>query len=100
MANNRLMLVRSVVGAALLVAAFALPANRAAVTSAEWQQGQDLVNAQNWAGVIEYGETLSQKYPSHHYGQYLIDVAAGNLANANPAYWEISAKAASSLSLH
>jgi hypothetical protein len=72
----------------------ALPANIAAVTDGEWQQGQNLINAQNWAGAIKYGESLSQKYPSHHYGQYLIYVAAERLAGGDTAFWEVSAKAA------
>jgi hypothetical protein len=72
----------------------ALPANIAAVTNGEWQQGQNLINAQNWAGAIKYGESLSQKYPSHHYGQYLIYVAAERLAGGDTAFWEVSAKAA------
>ncbi len=77
-----------------LTAFCAIPVNLSAASSDEWQQGQDLINAQKWAAAMEYGESLSQKYPRHHYGPYLIYVAAGNLANTNPAYWETSAKAA------
>lgn len=94
MLHNRLITMQYLAGVALLVGALALPTNLAAVMNAEWQQGQDLVNAQNWVGAIEYGESLSQKYPRHHYGQYLIYIGTGNLANTNPAYWETSAKAA------
>lgn len=94
MLHNHPMLMRRVVGAALLVAAFALPVSLSAVSNAEWQQGQDLINAQNWTGAIEFGESLSQKYPRHHYGQYLIYVAAERLASGDSAFWQVSAKAA------
>lgn len=65
-----------------------------AVSGPEWQQGQDLVSGKNWQGAYDYGQNLAQQYPRDAYGQWLIYVAAGEFAKSDPAFWDISAKAA------
>lgn len=64
------------------------------VARPEWQHGQDLVNAKNWQGAYDYGQSLAQQFPRDAYGQWLIYVAAGEFAKHDPAFWDISAQAA------
>lgn len=94
MVQIKLASLRQLAGAVALAAALSTPTKIAAVSSAEWKQGLDLINAQNWSAAIEYGESLSQKYPRHHLGFYLIYVGSGNLAATNPDYWQKSTAAA------
>lgn len=64
------------------------------VAGPDWQRGQDLINARNWQGAYELGQSFTQQQPRDAYGYYLIYIATGEFAKSDAAFWDISAKAA------